>query len=333
MQNHPPLNDEPDGTLSSAQNGQNDPTLENASHTYIEPQYQEYAQPANAAQPAPAPTMLSNPPGTHTQAAGQPVPFPASAPPVSQPGYVPPAIPPGYVQQPGYPPQPGYIPATPQLGYIPQPGYIPTTPQPGYMPPMPPPLAPRPRKSNWLAITGAVLAVIVVLAVVVSAISLSRQGGPSPTATATPQGTHAPSSGQIGQPTSAFQAASCPFQVGTGIVEGQQLTCGYVTVPEDRNVKNGPSVKLAVAIFKAPQYMNSVDPAPVLRLDGGPGGPSLDGWAKYVSAANYNSLISNHDVVMFDQRGTGYSTPSLKCPELIALQDTSAVGSQQTYEQ
>src|SRR5258708_2432909 len=203
MQNHSPLNDEPDGTLSSAQNGQNDPALENSSHTYIEPQYQEYAQPgtpANVAQPAHTPAILPNAPDAPTQAAGQPAPFPASAPPRSQPRYPPPTpqpglIPPtpptgylprlgavqqpGYVPQPGYPQQPGYIPATPHPGYvpqpgygpqalppgyIPQPGYIPTTPQPGYMPPTPPPLAPRPRKSNWLAIVAAVLAVNGVLA-------------------------------------------------------------------------------------------------------------------------------------------------------------------------
>ncbi len=158
-----------------------------------------------------------------------------------------------------------------------------------------------------MVIAGMVLTVIVLLAAVIAGVSnLPRH--PSPThATATPVPT------QPGHPTSAFQSAPCPFQLGMGIVDGQQVTCGYVTVPENRNVNDGRQVKLALAIFKAPQYLNTPDPDPVLRLDGGPGGPSLDVVAHYVTAANYNTLIFDHDLIMFDQRGTGYSTPSLRC--------------------
>lgn len=215
-------------------------------------------------------------------------------------------------------PLPGYPPTTQQPGYLPPPVYLPMPPQP-------------PAKRNWLAIASVVFAALLLLAVILGGVLIDRQGTPTTTNTPTTTGT-TPTTG-IGQPTSAFATASCPFQVGAGIVEGQQLTCGYVTVPEDHSVKNGPTIKLAVAIFKAPQYMNSVDPDPVLRLDGGPGGPSLSGWAQYVTSADYSQLIFNHDVIMFDQRGTGYSTPSLQCPELIALQDTSVVNGQQTYEQ
>lgn len=113
-----------------------------------------------------------------------------------------------------------------------------------------------------------------------------------------------------------FQPAHCPFKLGAGIVEGQQVNCGYVSVPENREVNDGKTVKLAVAIFKAPQYMNSIDPAPVLRLEGGPGEGSLASWAAAITARNYKSLVFNHDLVFFDQRGTGYSTPSLRCTEL-----------------
>ncbi len=187
--------------------------------------------------------------------------------------------------------------------------------------------APSRKRPSRLLIAGIVLTAIVLLATVVVGVSnLSRHDSAT-------HGAATPVSTQPWYATSAFQAAPCPFQPGTGIVEGQQVTCGYVTVPENRNVNNGRKVKLAVAIFKAQQYQNTPDPDPVLRLDGGPGGPSLDDWAHYVTTENYDTLIFNHDLIMFDQRGTGYSTPSLKCPELISLQYPSSGGSQQTAEQ
>src|SRR5256884_8424987 len=118
--------------------------------------------------------------------------------------------------------------------------------------------------------------------------------------------------------TANFRSAPCPFPVGSGIVEGKTLKCGYVTVPESRSNPKEGMVQLAVAIFKSPNVQN--DPNPVVRLEGGPGGPSLDNWARYITSANYATFVFNHDLIMFDQRGTGYSTPSLKCPETLQNQ-------------
>lgn len=118
-----------------------------------------------------------------------------------------------------------------------------------------------------------------------------------------------------GAPTT-FRPAHCPFKLGAGIIEGQQVSCGYVRLPENRAVKNGKMISLAVAIFKAPQYMRSIDPAPVLRLEGGPGSSSLGTFGALITAANYHTLIFRHNLILFDQRGVGYSTPSLKCSEL-----------------
>lgn len=119
--------------------------------------------------------------------------------------------------------------------------------------------------------------------------------------------------------TPTFQAASCPFTLGAGIVEGQQVRCGYVTVPANHHVNNGEMMRLAVAIFKAPQYMQSRDPAPVLRLEGGPGGSSLENVATAITTQNYQHIIYHHDLILLDQRGVGYSLPSLACPEITVL--------------
>jgi len=119
-------------------------------------------------------------------------------------------------------------------------------------------------------------------------------------------------------PTSGFRAAPCPFGLGAGMIDGRTVKCGYVTVPENRQKPMGATVQLPVAMFKALDVQN--DPSPIIRLEGGPGGPSLDNWAHYISTANYSRFVFNHDLIMFDQRGTGYSTPLLKCTETQKLQ-------------
>lgn len=115
-----------------------------------------------------------------------------------------------------------------------------------------------------------------------------------------------------------FQPTRCPFSVGAGLVEGQQVTCGFVAVPQNHTVNDGKTLHLAVAIFKAPAYLASVDPAPVLYLQGGPGGSGLQ-VAASITAANYRQFIFHHNLIFFDQRGTGYSQPALACPELSGL--------------
>lgn len=113
----------------------------------------------------------------------------------------------------------------------------------------------------------------------------------------------------------AFRQTHCPFPLPLGVplVEGQHVICGYLTVPEDRSQPQGPPIRLAVAIYKA----SSPHPDPVLFLSGGPGQALLENQAVVFNTGN---LPSNRDLILFDQRGVGYSQPSLRCLDTETLQ-------------
>src|SRR3989440_6318474 len=110
------------------------------------------------------------------------------------------------------------------------------------------------------------------------------------------------------QASSAFQVTHCPFALGAALVEGQNVRCGFLSVPEDRSHVRGPTIRLAVAIFKTPSSHPAPDP--VLVLGGGLGDALLETMGPTYNAGN---LLSNRDLILLDQRGAGYSQPSLRC--------------------
>jgi len=108
--------------------------------------------------------------------------------------------------------------------------------------------------------------------------------------------------------TPAYAPGACPMPV----LPDPQIQCGTVTVPENRADPTGAQVHLAVARVLSP----SPDGAgsPVVRLTGGPGFGSLQ-TQNSANGKNTNPLLARHDLIYIDQRGTGYSQPSLDCPE------------------
>ena len=198
-----------------------------------------------------------------------------------------------------------------------RPAFLPPPPQTPSLPPQPP------RRKRRLPLIFAIVGVTLVVALVLltglsqvlfrPSTAAKTPVSAAPTQLAPTQASSAPIT-----PTANFRASACPFQLGEGMVDGKTVKCGYVAVPENRQNTNEAKVQLAVAIFKSPKVQN--DQFPVVRLEGGPGGPSLDDWAHYITASNFSDFVFDHDLIMFDQRGTGYSTPSLNCPELIQLQ-------------
>ncbi len=115
------------------------------------------------------------------------------------------------------------------------------------------------------------------------------------------------------QTSSAFHQTHCPFPLGKGLSEGQNVRCGFLVVPEDRSHVPGPTIHLAVAIFKTPSSHPAPDP--MLFLSGGPGAALLENKVPEYNDGNLAYLLQNRDLILFDQRGTGYSQPSLHCSD------------------
>jgi len=106
------------------------------------------------------------------------------------------------------------------------------------------------------------------------------------------------------QETSAFQQVTpCPFRLSAGLLEAKSVRCGWLSVPEDWSQPQGSTIRLAVAIFKTSSPHPAPDP--VLILGGGPGQALLQTVGPI--------RLLNRDLILLDQRGAGYSQPSLRC--------------------
>jgi pimeloyl-ACP methyl ester carboxylesterase len=108
-----------------------------------------------------------------------------------------------------------------------------------------------------------------------------------------------------------FEKAECPFSVPIGY----RIDCGFVSVPEDRLQSGSPTIKIGVAVVHSRAAQPAPDP--IFFLNGGPGGALVAALPNML--AGFDPLLSGRDAVFFDQRGAGWSQPSLVCPEVEAL--------------
>lgn len=111
------------------------------------------------------------------------------------------------------------------------------------------------------------------------------------------------------QGTTGFVAGPCPKMPGEipGLATAR---CGQLTVPENRAVANGKTIKLSVAIV--PAKAAQPKPDPIVWLAGGPGDDAIT----EIPMALAGDLNSDRDVIFLSQRGTYSATPSLTCPEV-----------------
>lgn len=88
------------------------------------------------------------------------------------------------------------------------------------------------------------------------------------------------------------------------------VACGWLTIAEtDR-----PGARsLRLAFIQASALDQTADRPPILYLHGGPGIAALDVVPRALKGRSWPLLRRHHDLVFFDYRGVGRSTPSL-CP-------------------
>lgn len=113
------------------------------------------------------------------------------------------------------------------------------------------------------------------------------------------------------------QASLAPGPCGTlafGHVVGQTVHCATLEVPADWDAPDsGERFFLPVSRYVPAGGGTGL---PVVLLLGGPGDES-DAFASYLTADSINQL--GHEVVVFDQRGTGRAQPSPRCTELASV--------------
>lgn len=110
-----------------------------------------------------------------------------------------------------------------------------------------------------------------------------------------------------------------PYHLEVGDTRVDTVELGRLTVPEVRGQEGGAgTVELAFVRLRA----RTASPgAPIIYLDGGPGGSGV-GVAEIPAYHRlFDSLRDVADVILLSQRGTGLSRPRLLCPLVEPLPD------------
>src|SRR5678816_1425352 len=105
----------------------------------------------------------------------------------------------------------------------------------------------------------------------------------------------------------------CQFQ-RPDWAQALKIECSWLTVPETRSKPSGRTIRLAVAVL----HTSTPAGPPLVMVHGGPG---LSGLRIFLPAFR-SELAHNRDLVIYDQRGSGYSEPKF-CPKYTSARDSA----------
>lgn len=95
---------------------------------------------------------------------------------------------------------------------------------------------------------------------------------------------------------------------------GYVTRCGYVTLPQDYDKPGAGNVEIFYTLIHSPNA--EAKPDPLVYLVGGPG--SSGSQLLHISFRKYlRAFAADRDIIVIDQRGTGYSNPPLYCREAL----------------
>ncbi|MGI8755835.1 MAG: alpha/beta fold hydrolase [Acidimicrobiales bacterium] len=156
--------------------------------------------------------------------------------------------------------------------------------------------------------------VVVALALAAGGCSSSGSEGARTTTTTgvtTPRGSTSVGDRPVGDKHPTFVKNECWWPRAAALPTDLTVTCGTVDVEANRTDKTASRLHLAVVRL----HRKGADPKapPIVNLHGGPGSDALS----TAPAADTLPLdaLKERDMILYDQRGTGRSTPSLNCPE------------------
>ncbi|MBK8139125.1 MAG: alpha/beta fold hydrolase [Chloroflexi bacterium] len=117
--------------------------------------------------------------------------------------------------------------------------------------------------------------------------------------------------GASAQGVPSYTPVECAYALPETLTAHATVTCGLVTAPVDPADPDGATHQLSVVKVSAAAKPL---PDPIVFLSGGPG-VALDAYWPAVEAMLDAGLLeqSQRDLLLFDQRGVGRSTPSLSC--------------------
>jgi pimeloyl-ACP methyl ester carboxylesterase len=103
--------------------------------------------------------------------------------------------------------------------------------------------------------------------------------------------------------TSTSQSAhqSCSFL--DDVSDTSKLSCGSIQVPENHDNPSGRQISIAYVILNSEGSNNTE--YPMIHFTGGPGGQAL----RNIDNALNNPILATRDIIRFDQRGIGKSSP------------------------